>query len=208
MTTQQKRLLLIVLGVLVASYLVRSVVGTMSQRAYVQQVMQQRQAAALQRQAQAAAHAADAEDAPVKPAVPPPVKAVPKSSFDGIWTGQTAIENRGTCNLRFEIREKTPGQFSGFMTLACQGRGPLAPGGRRGTAEFALNVMNPEAAVLSGALQNDAIEFHVDKVVGADTHGCAPSSVSITAFGVDRVAAQWHEEACEGGHMELRRSAR
>jgi hypothetical protein len=51
---------------------------------------------------------------------------------------------------------------------------------------LALNRMDPEASILSGTLEKTSVELTAEKTVGADSNGCATSSLSLTPFGKGR----------------------
>jgi hypothetical protein len=69
--------------------------------------------------------------------------------------------------------------------------------------------MDPEAAILTGTMRQDgAIQFHVDKAVGSDSNGCAPTSFTLTPFGSNQLAAEWQEKTCGGGHVLMQRAPR
>jgi hypothetical protein len=143
------------------------------------------------------------------PAAPTAVTAPVPSEFTklvGIWRGHVVLLGRGECDLRFELRPKDLGKFVGYSSFTCVAAGPLVTKANSGTT--ILNRTNPEAAILSGVIEKESIRFTVDKVVGADSNGCAPSSFSLTPFGQDRLAADWEEPGCTGGHLVLGRVIR
>jgi hypothetical protein len=113
---------------------------------------------------------------------------MPLNRLLGIWEGRTAMESRGLCSLKFELRQGQEKQLAGFSTLTCQG-------GRSA---------DPETAILSGAPEKGSFQFHVDKVVGSG--GCAPGSFTLTPFGNAQMAAEWKETGCSGGHALLTRT--
>jgi hypothetical protein len=138
------------------------------------------QAAVRQQQAKAAA-------------ATPATLGIPPNRLLGIWEGKTLIDNRGLCSLRFELRQGQEGRFAGFSTLTCLiGRGP-------GSSD-------PETAILSGTAEKGSFQFRVDKVVGPDGNGCAPSAFTLTPFGATQLAAEWKEPTCSGGHVLLTRT--
>jgi hypothetical protein len=131
------------------------------------------QAAVRQQQAKAAA-------------ATPATLGIPLNRLLGIWEGKTVIDNRGLCSLQFELRQGQEGRFAGFSTLACLiGRGP-------GSSD-------PETAILSGAAEKGSFQFRVDKVVGPDGNGCAPSAFTLTPFGATQLAAEWKEPSAPAG---------
>jgi hypothetical protein len=79
---------------------------------------------------------------------------------------------------------------------------------RSDPASAILNSFDPEAAVLAGTVEGGAIQFRVDKTIGADSRGCAVSSFVVTPFGTNLIDAAWEETQCSGGHIILRRVSR
>jgi hypothetical protein len=71
-----------------------------------------------------------------------------------------------------------------------------------------IRQMEPVSAELTGSLENGAITFHVDKVIGIPWDGCTLTSYSITSFGSQQIAAQWQEGSCPGGQLILVRAQR
>jgi hypothetical protein len=138
-------------------------------------------------------------------AVAPARALAPPATISGIWQGRTAITGRGICTLRIELHENEPAHFSGFSSLACANFAPLMAKGDRNPAAATLNKMSPAAAVLSGAMENGSIRFHVDKTVSANSNGCAATSFTVTPFGSNQLAAEWQEEGCEGGHIIMQK---
>lgn len=61
----------------------------------------------------------------------------------------------------------------------------------------------PNAAVLTGALENGAIQFHSEKAIGADINGCSVSVFTVMRFGTSRIAAEWQD--CGGGAVIMQR---
>jgi len=225
MTAQQRKALLICLGIVVGSYIAHSIIITAMQMAYYQQQAARQQAirAAQQRAKAAAPHALAPQPAT---ALPPPSQATPTTAspagraaipakevsppspfarFQGIWRGRAALDGRGICDLKFELREKPdePGNFSGYSTMTCSAVGALMPSKQVSVKEQTLNVMDPEAAIFTGKPENGSLQFHVDKTVGTDSNGCAPTAFTLTPFGGNQLAAEWHEATCRGGHMIL-----
>jgi hypothetical protein len=156
--------------------------------------------------------------APLKPAAPKPAPRVihippPKTKplppvvrYDGIWGGQVALDGRGVCFLRMELKEDE-GKYTGFPAMTCNGAGPLLP--RVNARTRALNQMDPESAILSGRMEKNTIELRLDKTIGSDSNGCSLNSLSLTPFGSAQFAAEWTESAeCKGGHMLMRRLRR
>jgi hypothetical protein len=137
-----------------------------------------------------------------------PAAAAPASlgKLSGIWRGRAALEGRGICDLRFELREKEPSQFTGYSSFTCVNAGALMSAKDRGNARSAmLNHMNPDSAILTGKIENGAVQFHVDKSIGTDINGCAATSFTLTPFGTNQLAAEWQAGTCRGGHLVLQK---
>lgn len=227
LTPQQRKAIWICLALVVASYVIRSVMNFAQQQEYMRQqfIRAEQQRAKAQADAKAKAKAKaekDAADRAAKaaaakaaavaksaPALPKPEKPV---SYSGIWHGQTTVEGRGLCTLRIELHETEPSKFQGYSTLVCADFAPLMnplagrPKERVNRAAAIKNRMNPEASVISGALENGAIAFHVDKTIGADGNGCAATSFTLTPFGKNEFAAEWQEATCKGGRVMLQKA--
>jgi hypothetical protein len=228
MTNQQGKTILISVVVVISSYFFRDIVMGMMQLAFYRPPVS-RPAPRPQPKAKPPEPIAHAPVTPA-PAVPPqpsqapsgaapstgrtgiPVKEVtppsPFARFQGIWRGRAALDGRGICDLKFELREKPdePGNFSGYSTMACSAVGALMPGKQVSVKEQTLNVMDPEAAIFTGKPENGSLQFHVDNTVGADSNGCAPTAFTLTPFGGNQLAAEWREATCRGGHMILGRA--
>ena len=202
MTQKQRKALWICLALVVACYIVRSIIIARMQAAYDQQ--QAIRAAQQRAQAKALAKAVP----PVPPSVaaskaaPPPVS----SGLAGIWQGRTAITGRGICTLRIELHENPPEHFTGYSSLACANFAPLMSEQDRNPAAATLNRMSPASAVLSGAMENGSIRFHVDKTIGTNSNGCAATSFALTPFGANQLAAEWQEGTCQGGNIILQKA--
>jgi len=211
-TKQQKQLFWICLILLVAAYLYHSVVISVQRYAYYQ-----RQARIAQMRAKARAKAAAAKPQAAPITSPGPVAttapqvhaiaAVPvvpaRSKLNGIWQGRLALQDRGICLLKLELREKEPGDFAGYSSLTCASVTPLMSAKDRGNTRTALvNQMDPDSAILSGTLQDGAIHFHVDKTIGTDINGCVVTSFTATQFD-SGLATEWESGSCQGGHVIL-----
>lgn len=197
MTKQNRKVLLICIGVVIASFVIRNVVISAIQTARYRQAM----LAAQQRKAQ-------------QP-VAPPVKAIepqqaapaqlPPFPYPGVWAGSAAVEGKGLCDTRIEMRdtENEPGHFTGDWSIACRPYGPLISRERASRGAGMFNRTNPEAAIFAGTFKDGAMEFTLDKVMATDSEGCAPTSLTITPFGSGQLASEWQEGTCAGGHMML-----
>jgi len=219
--TAKQRNFFVWCGVIAAAwYVVRHVVDSANRAAYYRQqairAAQRRKpkpkAAPPVKKTPAAPKAPAAPGVARGPAIahtrPKPAPSSPFTKLSGIWRGKVALDGRGICDLKFELTEKqdSPGRFSGYSTMTCSAAGPLMPTKKVNPRTLTLNRMDPEAAILTGAMENGSIQFHTDKAVGTDSNGCAPTSFSLTPFGSNQLAAEWREDACQGGRMILRKS--
>jgi hypothetical protein len=199
-TKKKTKIFMIAVCVLFASYAVHSTVLTA-----VQVASYQKQKVMLQaRQAQRPQVQPVSTAAPTAPASAPQI-----SQLSGVWEGRASVEEWGLCDLRFELREKETGKFTGYSKLSCLNMAavlekqkktfvpPIAP----------LTSLNPDTAILSGALESGAIDFKVDKAFSADVNGCPLSSMTITPFSGE-LNAEWQAGACHPGHMLLQRIAK
>jgi hypothetical protein len=222
MTDKQKKILLIVAAVFVGSYVVRYVVNFAAQAAYSYQ-MRSVQAAQVQAKRQTAprpvsiasppqpsatqapptpesgdapasniALEAKSVEVPVTPPQPLPTP-LPASygNLQGFWFGKTDIQGRGLCNVNLEIADNTPGHFSGFPRITC-----LSPQSRS---------QNPEASILSGAMENDTLHFKTEKTISSDPRGCSFSAFDLFPFGFRQIAMVWQEQTCAGGKVILQK---
>jgi hypothetical protein len=82
----------------------------------------------------------------------------------------------------------------------------MSPQDRGNIAAAVLNKLNPADAILSGAMENGSIRFHVDKTIGTNSNGCAATSFTVTPFGSNQLAAEWQEGGCQGGHVILQKA--
>ena len=175
LTPQQRKTMWIAIGVLAFWYIGRPLIFyTIQLLTYPTRYA--RMAEIREQQARAAAAA-------------PATLGIPMNRLLGIWEGKTAIDNRGLCGLKFELRQGQDRKFAAFSTLTCQGG--------RGFSD-------PETAILSGAAEKGLFQFRVDKVVGGN--GCAPSSFTLTPFGSTQMAAEWKETTCTGGQALMTRT--
>jgi membrane protein involved in colicin uptake len=224
MTKKQRNFFLVCGAVLVAFYVIRSVVNFAHQQENFRQqyirAAQQRAKAEAQAKAkarekaekEAAARAAKAaalkaeRSAKAHPAAPKAPKPV---TYTGVWRGRTAVEGRGLCTLRIEINETEPSRYQGNSRIACVSVAALrSPRERLNKAAAFMDRMNPEAAIISGAMEKGAIALHIDKTIGADSKGCAATSFTLTPFGKNQLAAEWREDTCQGGHVILAKARR
>jgi hypothetical protein len=106
LTAKQRKILLICLGIVVASYVVKWVMTAAQQAAFLQQ--QQAIRAAQLRAKQKADAAARASTAPAT--APAPAKLPPRdvltnlTNLQGMWMGSRILNQSGLCMLRLELR--------------------------------------------------------------------------------------------------------
>lgn len=123
----------------------------------------------------------------------------------GFWSGNAVLEGRGYCMLQLELHGKDVSQIAGYFTLSCD-YGVLFGNARTDPAHSAIGRMDPETAVLTGTPETGFYRFTVDRVLNPDVNGCGPSSFTATPFGNNRLAAEWQEPTCKGGHIILVRA--
>jgi hypothetical protein len=122
---------------------------------------------------------------------PKPAAASPSLKLAGIWRGKTAVGKLGVCDVRVELVENPAEHFTGYPSFSCgNGRAPA----------------NVDAAILTGALEGNAVRFHIDKTIGTDLGGCAVTSFAVTQFGANQLAAEWQKGNCPGGNVILQRA--
>lgn len=211
--TPKQRNFFLMCGVLIAVYYVgSSVIGSMRLAAF----RRQQAAIAAQQRARAEAQKKAAADAAAKAALAAsaPAKFSPLttlSNISGLWMGQDVLAGRGLCTRRLELREApdTPGNYTGYSTLSCiRPPGLVSLQGERRLPNQIRNQLKPTAIIMTGAPENGAILFHVDKTVVGINDDCATSAFTVTPFGTNKIAAQWQEGSCQGGQVILNRQGR
>ncbi len=198
MTKQNRKALLICIGVIVGSFVIRNVVISAIQMAQYRHAV----LAAQQRKAQ---------QHPAPPAAKPTQQAQPTAPvpfpYPGVWVGSAAIEGKGLCDSRIEMRDKQgqPGKFTGDWSMTCRPYGPLISQERTRRGAGMFNRTNPEAAIFAGTFKDGTMQFALDKVLATDSEGCAPTCLTINPFGAGQLASEWQEGSnCpQGGHMML-----
>jgi hypothetical protein len=125
-------------------------------------------------------------------------------SYAGIWRTKTAIQGRGLCTLRLELKEPAPTNYQGYSSLTCVNYAGLQ--NRPNTPVAVINRVNPAAAILSSSMEDGSIQLKVDKTLGSSTEGCATTSFTLTPFGAKELAVEWKEATCAGGHALMQRS--
>ena len=214
MEPKHRKILFICIGVVVASYVVRSVVITALQMTYYQQ--QAIRAAQIKQAKAKAAPPPASKSTPADAPAPPPAPTIPASlmNLSGVWAGQAALRGKGLCDLTFVLREKKeePGHFSGSPSMTCVGYGPLVAKNPPSAASIIEDRRNPEAVLLTGGVAKDFLKFHVDKIIAPNSHvaGCAPTSLS-ASHSLRRPLSRrrvGEEGACPGGRMFLHKVGR
>ncbi|HTV55355.1 MAG TPA: hypothetical protein VMI06_10605 [Terriglobia bacterium] len=208
MTKQQKqRILWLAAIALAAVYFVPQVINTNRRAAAIRQ----QQAARLAKPpasksagplpapgATGPAAGASATGAPAAAALPADADLI-----FGIWQGAGPQPGLGMCNLRLELRRDAadPSRISGFPVLACAPiMSPFSRPSAAQTQSALMSGLSPMSAVLTGTvIDDDAVQFSVDKVMGNAPGGCSFTSFTVTPFGADLISAEWHEATCQGG---------
>jgi len=115
------------------------------------------------------------------------------SALNGIWVGSAALSGRGMCRLRFEFHDdrEDVNRYDGFFQLWCSANN--------------LDRIDPEAATFTGTTDAAGLTFKVATLIGADSHGCAPTTLTVIPFGAGQVVGKWTEARCPGGHMIMQR---
>ncbi len=212
LTPQQRKGLSICLGVIVGSYVIHWLVTSASQAAnYREQAMRAAQQRARAQQTPPArpvlpsgtASASNPKEVRV-PAPAPSDNILKVPSYAGIWRTKTAIQGRGLCTLRLELKEPAPTSYQSYSSLTCVNYAGLQ--NRPNTPVAVMNGVNPAAAILSGWMEDGSIQLKVDKILGASTEGCAATSFTLTPFGAKELAVEWKEATCAGGHALMQRS--
>lgn len=217
MTAKQRKFMIWCGVIVVAFYMGRSIIASMSQAAYYRrqqairaaQAQKAKQKITVPEVAPAATAPTPAPPTGVAPNANIPGTTMPRAKIAGVWHGRSLLEGRGLCDLRFEIRETAPDKYSGYSGIACFSVSPMmAAKDLRNAKSAMLNRLDPDAAILSGALENGVLHFTSTKNIGQDINGCAVSSLTLTPFGNDRMAAEWQAGDCPGGHMILGKSGK
>jgi hypothetical protein len=152
---------------------------------------------------------ATAPPPPVRKDAPDPGKA---QDLSGSWKGQTFVPDRGACSIHVEINPVSgkEGQYSADTSLSCaapfQALGANAPKTPADAMAQVAERMTPTSAILSGAVSNGSIVFHVDQNIGVNQTptGCDMTALTVTPFGATRVVITWKETdqgICHGGQL-------
>jgi hypothetical protein len=215
MNPQQKKLLWIAIIVVAVFYVAPSFLNSIRRAVFIRQ--QPAAQAARQAAARPTSPLPASSAAPGAAGAAPNATAVPAefNALIGVWQGASPLPGQGVCNLRLELRKSPadPARFAGFPVLACMpALSPLTPQSPAQVQSALTAGFTPMTAVLSGAPQNGAIQFTVDKVIGKTPGGCAMTSFTVTPYGNDLIAAEWQDGLCpagdQQGHILLKRVGR
>jgi hypothetical protein len=205
MTPKNRKILLICLGIVAASFIVRSAVEAVMRIEY-----NRRQAAIRAQKAKKPSPMPPPDDMlytfrtnPVQP------KPVSPTQIMGAWEGKAVLEPRGICDLRLEIKASEDGAFSGFSTFSCISvrrpqslyyANPLSLQGK------IAEVMRQDSAILTGKAEGNSIHFALAQAIGANINGCAVTSLTTTSFGTNRLAVEWKDGKCPDASALLQRA--
>src|SRR5580658_8850660 len=99
---KRNKTLLICALILIGSYVARYFILTAMRMAYSQHAAQQPKP---------------------KPAEKSPASASPDSpvvaNLSGVWDARSPLKDRGTCDLRLELKQTDPGHYSGYSRFSC-----------------------------------------------------------------------------------------
>jgi hypothetical protein len=211
MTAKQRNFYIFCGVILVGWFVVRFMTNAAQQAAFFRQ---QAALAAQQRARAEAAARAVKTPAPAPPAVPtkPPVIVLTNlSNLEGTWLGSRILNENGLCTLRLELRPvpEKPDNYMGYSRFNCvppPGLASLRGGGM--LPKRLRENLNPVAIVLTGAPEDGALHFVLDKTVVVPGDGCETSSFTVTPFGTNRIAVEWHEGKCRGAQLLLDKNGR
>ena len=203
MNPKQKKFLVVAGIVLAIVYFAPSYINYQRRLAFVRAQIAARQAKPSAGQSASPLPASGIPTAAAEAAANPYAAANVPAQLDamlGVWQGMAALPNRGMCTLKLEMRRSLePGQVSGFPLLVCM------PVTRSGNPNQLFAQMTPAAAVLTGTAQDGGLDFHVDRIISKGASNCELTSLTVTPFGSDQLAAEWKETACDGGQILLSR---
>jgi len=196
MDKKKRNILLICAAIFIGSYIARSLVIATLRMTYAQQ-----QANRRRQQSKPKPDSAATPD----PAVAPNPEEPHLANLSGVWGSHGQVPGRGMCDLRLELKQNDPVHYSGFSRFSCLNNEVLLhPKDANALTNILINT-NPDAAILSGAVEKGSIRLHADKTIGADINGCAVSEFTVTPFGASAVAAEWQEGSCKGGSLLMER---
>jgi len=214
LTDKQKKALLICGGLFVASYIVRWLVTSAQQAAFLQQ-----QAIIAAQQRANAAKNAQKENPPAQNAKgkgkqekrPPLWVLTDLSNLSGTWQGSRLLARKGMCTLLLEMRpipEKTE-DYKGYARFNCVPPAGLTSFYNGGVLpKQQRDNLNPVAMVLTGVPEEGSLHFVLDKTVVTPNDDCETTEFNVTPFGANQVAAEWREGVCRGTQLILNKSGR
>ena len=137
-----------------------------------------------------------------------PPQPLPFDNLLGTWQGLATFSGSTFCGMKLELRRKpdAPDKYAGFPELACTPLGGMIRNGKPAALQ-----MNPMSAVFTGTPSDGGILFTLDKALGTSAEGCSLSTLSVTPFGTDEIAAEWSEGNCDHpqhGQMMMKRSGK
>jgi hypothetical protein len=124
-------------------------------------------------------------------------------NLSGVWEGRGPFKDRGSCDLRLELKQTEPGHYSGDSRFSCINLAPASP-----NVMSMINRVNIDAEIMTGKVEKGSIRFQVDKTIGAALDGCAVTEMTVTPFGASGIAAEWKEGTCAGGNLLMTRDLR
>jgi hypothetical protein len=186
MDKKKRTILLICAAIFIGSYIARSFVIAYLRMSYARQQ---------------ASRPKPKPKPPDTPTVAPVPVDPPLVNLSGVWEAHGQVPSRGMCDLRLELKQSDPAHYSAFSRFSCISLVPP----KEVNAATMLPHMNPDAAILTGAVEKGSIHFHADKTIGTDINGCAVTELTVTPFGASAVAAEWQEGTCQGGNLLMTR---
>jgi len=164
---------------------------------------------------QAAQVAASAKPSPSRIAPQQAVVAAPHPPADpaamhllGNWQAGADLPARGRCVMSLQVKRDPdrPDILDGYQTIHCLQSLALL-GGKPTAQNRALDIINantPTSVIMSGAIINSSIDFHIDRLVGIPVNGCKITAFSATPFGDGAIAVEWKNAPCPDGNLILR----
>jgi hypothetical protein len=136
-----------------------------------------------------------------KPLTPQEIKAMGFAQMAGIWEAQGYLKGSGNCRFRLELRQ-AQGLYRGDTRFACLNLDLKEDPIKMMAERSAINTV-ADTAILAGKVENDAIHLKATKIAGSNW--CAIKDLTLTPGGTELIA-EWTD--CNGGHLNLKRSAR
>lgn len=197
MTEKNKKALLICIAIVVASYLVHSMMTYSAQMSARQVYLERMQQA--KKNAKGGVSAAGQDNAATSTG----------ESVAGKWVGMFVSSTVGGCTIQLQLDEPKPGHYTGYPEFSCAGtpaqaaKSPIGP--------FA-SILNTESIIMSGDVKKEgeieSVRFHIDKNAGTDVDGCVLTSFTVTPGATNTLIAEWEKGTCPSGHTLLRRGAK